>query len=67
LVRPGDLVFADNDAVVIIPREKANEVYELAVTREKQENEMMDKIKQGAALTFDKFENAYKKLGLKEE
>ncbi len=27
-IRPGDIIFGDNDNVVVIPREKAEEIYE---------------------------------------
>jgi 4-hydroxy-4-methyl-2-oxoglutarate aldolase len=67
VVNPGDLVFADNDAVVIISREKAAEVYELAIKREEDEDAMLEKVVNKGALTFEKFKDAYQKLNLKEE
>lgn len=40
LVEPGDLVFGDDDGIVVVPRQRASEVYELAraqLEREKPE------------------------------
>jgi 4-hydroxy-4-methyl-2-oxoglutarate aldolase len=67
LVNPGDLVFADNDAVVIVPREKAAEIFEKAKKREEDEDAMLERVVNEGALTFEKFKDAYIKLGLKEE
>ncbi|MDR1931781.1 MAG: hypothetical protein LBQ57_03050 [Spirochaetales bacterium] len=70
LVNPGDLVFADNDAVVIVPREQAAEVYERAVAREKREAELLEKVRKDGTQTFNgnsTFVEAYKRLGLHEE
>lgn len=70
LINPGDLVFADNDGVVIVPREQAAEVYELACAREKKEDEMLEKVKKDGTQTFNgnaAFKEAFAKLGLSEE
>lgn len=43
-INPGDLIFADNDDVVVVPREKAAEVYELVKKREDGEEAIEQKI-----------------------
>jgi 4-hydroxy-4-methyl-2-oxoglutarate aldolase len=70
LVNPGDLVFADNDAVVIIPRAQAAEVYELAAAREKREEELLSKVRKDGTQTFngnETFKAAFKHLNLSED
>lgn len=69
LVNPGDLIFADNDAVVCIPREKAAETYEKAMAREAHEDNMLQRVMNEPDLTTfnDDFRATYKALGLKEE
>ena len=69
-VNPGDLVFADNDGVVIVPGEKAQEVYDMACTREKKEDELIEKVKKDGTKTFNgntAYEAAFERLGLSEE
>ena len=70
LINPGDLVFADNDGVVIVPREQAAEVFELTSAREKREDELIEKVKKDGTQTFNgnaSFKAAFEKLGLSEE
>ncbi|MGN0974639.1 MAG: 4-carboxy-4-hydroxy-2-oxoadipate aldolase/oxaloacetate decarboxylase [Gemmiger sp.] len=69
LVNPGDLIFADNDAVVCIPREKVAEVYEKAMAREAHEDNMLKRVLSEPDLTTfnDDFRATYAKLGLREE
>jgi 4-hydroxy-4-methyl-2-oxoglutarate aldolase len=70
LVNPGDLVFADNDGVVIVPREKAQEVYDQACAREKKEDELIARVKQDGTQTFNgnaAYKATFEKLGLSEE
>lgn len=38
LVNPGDLIFADNDSVVCVPRQMAEEVYRRTKQREDEED-----------------------------
>jgi 4-hydroxy-4-methyl-2-oxoglutarate aldolase len=68
-VNPGDLIFGDNDAVVVVPREKAQEIYHLALSREQKEDVLLKRIQNGAGTTFDLlgFNKNYEKLGLSEE
>ena len=68
-VCPGDLVFGDNDAVVVVPREKAGEIYELTLAREQKEDKLLQQIKSGEGTTFNLlgFDKAYANLGLSEE
>jgi len=68
-VNPGDLVFGDNDAVVVVPREKAKEVYELSLAREEKEDNILKQIQAGKGTTFNLlgFDKVYKDLKLSEE
>ncbi len=52
LVRPGDLVLGDGDGVVIVARERAEEVLAAAVAREERETEVMHRLEAGE-LTLD--------------
>ena len=47
LVRPGDVVVADDDGVCIVPRGKAAEVADAAATREAKEARMRERLKAG--------------------
>ena len=69
IINPGDLIFADNDAVVVVPREQAQEIYDKTMAREIKEAELLKKIQSGAGTTFNLsgFDAAYAKLGLSEE
>lgn len=68
VVNPGDLVFADNDAVVIIPQEHAEEVLEKAIQREKIEQEAERVIVNDPWYSFNThFKTKYASLGLTEE
>ncbi len=69
-VTPGDLVFADNDAVVVVPREQAEEVYEKAHAREMNEAaKLQEVLKDGTILFYgnERFKAAYAHLNLSEE
>lgn len=46
-VRPGDVIVGDSDGLVIIDRERAEEVYEAAVRRRQRELEIFDQLRQG--------------------
>ncbi len=67
-VYPGDLIFADNDAVVCVPREQAQEVYDRTVAREIKEDGVLESvIKDGKDTWNDKYAFYYGNLGLTEE
>lgn len=50
VIRPGDLIFADMDGIVAIPREAATHVIELAEAKIHGENVTRDEIRRGALL-----------------
>lgn len=50
LVHPGDLVFADSDGVVVVPRAMVKEVIELAADRVSRENRSRAELIEGAYL-----------------
>jgi 4-hydroxy-4-methyl-2-oxoglutarate aldolase len=66
-VKPGDLVYGDNDGVVVVPREQAAEVLAVAQAREKREEEQLQRILGGEMTTFDFFRDNYAALTLHEE
>ncbi|MEA4816686.1 MAG: RraA family protein [Lachnospiraceae bacterium] len=66
-VEPGDLVFGDNDSVVVVPRKNAKEVLEIAEKREASEENMLKRILKGETTTFEMFSENYSKLNLREE
>ncbi len=67
LVHPGDLVFGDNDGVVVVPQNLAVQVLELVQAREAKEAKYRNKILSGEMITFDMFKEKYEALGLNEE
>ena len=67
LVNPGDVVFGDNDSVVIVPRELAQSVLETAEAREAKESGMLQQILKGEITTFNLFSANYENLHLSEE
>ena len=46
-VRPGDIVVGDADGLVIIPQDRAEEVYTAALARRRREQEIMARLRQG--------------------
>ena len=68
LVNPGDIVFGDNDGVVVVPLEEAETILQAAIDKETAEATIMDRIRAGEC-TMDilGFREAYNRLGLKEE
>lgn len=67
-VRPGDIVFGDNDAVVVVPLDEAEEVYAGAAAREAREDVLLKRILAGEGTTYDLlFQENYEALGLSEE
>ena len=57
-VNPGDIVFGDDDGVVIIPQEIANEVVTLAEEKFEKERQFMKGLHEGASVKamFEKFQ-----------
>jgi len=57
-VNPGDIVFGDDDGVVIIPQEIANEVINLAEEKFKKEMQFMEGLKEGSSVKemFEKYQ-----------
>ena len=53
-VHPGDIVLGDDDGVVFVPKEELQEVLALALEREKKEEGIMRKIREGKS-TMDLF------------
>lgn len=67
-INPGDIIFGDNDAVVVIPKEIAQQVYEGTAAREAREDAMLKRILAGEGTTFDlMFKEAYESLCLSED
>lgn len=67
-VCPGDLVVADIDGVVIVPKNRAAEVARLSEEREAKEAEMMEKLKAGVTtLELLNLNTLLESLGLREE
>jgi 4-hydroxy-4-methyl-2-oxoglutarate aldolase len=52
-IHPGDLVFADNDDVVVVPKEIAQEVYDKTLAREEKEAKLLQRILNGEGTTYD--------------
>lgn len=69
MVHPGDLVFADNDGVIVVPREQAKDTLEKARARELHEDESLKKVETDGTYTFygTPFHQTFAKLGLTEE
>lgn len=67
MVHPGDLIFGDNDSVVVVPREDAEAIYELAVAREKHEDDTLIRAKKDGTVTFQTFQKEFEALHLSEE
>lgn len=68
-INPGDIVYGDNDSVVIIPKEIAEEVYVEVVKREERESQMAKRIMagEGSAYLLMGYDKAFEKLNLEVE
>ncbi|MEY8337738.1 RraA family protein [Lachnospiraceae bacterium 62-35] len=66
VIHPGDIVYGDNDAVIIIPKEIAEEVYIEVVKREERESLLAKRIMagEGTAYHLMGFDKAFQKLNL---
>lgn len=67
LVNPGDLVFADNDSIVVVPWKQAEEVYALAIAREEHEDRTLARVKTDGTVTYQTFQKEFEALHLSEE
>lgn len=68
LVNPGDVIFGDNDSVVVIPQDSAEDVYNKARERELKEEVIARRIMNGEGTTFDfYFREIYENLNISEE
>ena len=66
-IAPGDMIFADNDSVVAVPREIAWEVYEKAKAREEYGKQVLVDIEERESYDFSPYQAAYDALHLTEE
>lgn len=67
-INPGDIIFGDNDTVVVIPKEIAEEVYKDTVAREEREDIMLKRIMNGEGTVYDfVYKAVFDKLGIDEE
>lgn len=67
-IEPGDIIFGDNDAVVVVPKGIAEEVLRKTNEREAEEDAIMQDILAGKYVTFDLgYREVYNKLNLSEE
>lgn len=68
LVNPGDIVFGDNDAVVVVPKEIAAEMLQKAKAREEEEDQILEDILAGKYTTFGlDYSEVYANLGMTED
>lgn len=68
LINPGDIIFGDNDAVVVIPKELAEEALAKAKAREEEEAELERDILAGKYTIFElDYKEKYAALGLTED
>jgi regulator of RNase E activity RraA len=59
VVNPGDLIFADTDGVVVVPRVALSETIQLAMGKASKENQSRDELRKGAFLR-----DVYRKYGV---
>ena len=61
-VRPKDLVVADENGVVVVPKERIDEVYSIALDFYKKENKMIEELKKGRSIADVDREYKYEKM-----
>lgn len=67
-VKAGDIVLGDDDGVVVVPIERAGEIYEESVKKEQSETKVIEQLKRGkTTLELLGFEKTLQMLGLVEE
>lgn len=68
LVEPGDIVLGDADGVVVVPKDRAQSVLQASLERERQEADLMERLKNGATtLELLGLDTVLQALGLTEE
>ena len=68
LVNPGDIILGDDDGVVVVPKERAQEILRKCRGREKEEQEIMRELMAGKlTLELLGFDKVFKAKGLQEE
>ncbi len=69
LINPGDIILGDDDGIVVIPREKAQETLKKSQDREKSEQMMMEKLTSRELTTLELLglDKVLKAKGLQEE
>jgi regulator of RNase E activity RraA len=67
-VSPGDIVYGDDDGIVVINPEDVNEILETAENIQRIENKVLEKMEKGTSLTdMLNFHDHYAKIDRKEE
>ena len=61
-VRPGDIMIGDDSGVVVVPKERAAEVLEVALEIEKAENEIEEAVRSGVSLREARVKFSYHSL-----
>ena len=65
LVNPGDVIVADDDGIVVVPRDRAAEVYEAGLKREENESQKRSRLAAGElGLDVSNMRSALKEAGL---
>lgn len=68
IVNPGDLIMGDDDGMVIVPKERCEEVYAASKNRVEKEIEKAEVLKTGiSSVEFNKLDKKFEKLGLIQE
>lgn len=62
VVNPGDIIVADEDGIVSVPQERADDVYERVLARIELENEWIERIEKGELFLMDSDE-ALREMG----
>jgi 4-hydroxy-4-methyl-2-oxoglutarate aldolase len=67
MVKPGDLIAADSDGVVVVAREDVSGLLQKALQREKKEKQVIEEIRSGkTTLEIYGFDRRLEQLGMRE-
>jgi 4-hydroxy-4-methyl-2-oxoglutarate aldolase len=67
MVKPGDLIAADSDGVVVVAREDVSDLLQKALQREKKEKQVIEEIRSGkTTLEIYGFDRKLQQLGMRE-